>query len=216
MSKETEHKSPTQAGKVITIPTREEKEKTKKTHYLTYDDEPSKQKNEDFKLYNDEDIKRLYAVAVGRVRGVFKEWNECYNSGNNYPGALYKAFITKEQAGQFLILQRYNTTEEDIDSTGSLKPHQKTRPLFSSEAKIPIYSPTTSKSSRSARRKKTHFNELNVFPSLTHSQRNPKIGEEDKFSSGTSTNLVTSDLQAICPIENHHNLALLIDSGMFT
>lgn len=128
--------------------------------------EQSKEEYEDFELDHDEDIGRFYAVAVWRIRRVSREWNKCYNSTNKYTCALFKAFSTKEQADQFLVLQKYKNTEKDIVSTGSLNPHQKTRPLFSSVARILISSPTTSKSSRSTsrstRRKKAPFNKLTI------------------------------------------------------
>lgn len=35
---------------------------------------------------------KYYAVKVGKTTGIFETWEECQNSVNGYPGALYKSF----------------------------------------------------------------------------------------------------------------------------
>ena len=119
---------------------------------------------------------------MGRDRGIFKEWTKCNKSVHKYPGACYQSFGTKEEANKFLLIHRHNSTGEDIDSSESLKPYQKTRPLYSSIAKHTIYSPSTSTTSKNSRRRKTHFNELNLFPPLSNSQQNPTKEDEENFT----------------------------------
>lgn len=45
---------------------------------------------------------KYYAVKVGKITGVFDNWNECNSSVTGFPGAIYKSFKTKEEAEAFL------------------------------------------------------------------------------------------------------------------
>lgn len=49
-----------------------------------------------------------YAVASGRVTGVFLTWDECKESVINYKNAIYKKFATKEAAEEFIQLHSQN------------------------------------------------------------------------------------------------------------
>ena len=44
---------------------------------------------------------RFYAVRVGKTPGVYTTWNECKEQTNGYPGAIFKAFDSEEEANQF-------------------------------------------------------------------------------------------------------------------
>ena len=44
----------------------------------------------------------FYAVANGRIPGIFLNWNECNNSVKGYKNALYKKFDTREEAEYFI------------------------------------------------------------------------------------------------------------------
>lgn len=42
--------------------------------------------------------KKVYAVKKGKIVGIFRNWDECRDSVNGYPGAEYKSFFTEEEA----------------------------------------------------------------------------------------------------------------------
>ena len=42
--------------------------------------------------------KKYYAVKIGRVTGIFDNWDECKASVDSYSGADYKSFTTKQEA----------------------------------------------------------------------------------------------------------------------
>lgn len=46
--------------------------------------------------------KRFYAVAVGRVPGVYDTWAQAKNQVDAYPGAKYKGFETRQEAQDFV------------------------------------------------------------------------------------------------------------------
>ena len=43
----------------------------------------------------------FYAVANGRVNGVFRTWTECNNSVKDFKNAIYKKFVNEEDAIKF-------------------------------------------------------------------------------------------------------------------
>ena len=45
---------------------------------------------------------KVYAVRKGKKTGVFTSWDECSASVSGFPGAQYKGFSTKEEAGAWL------------------------------------------------------------------------------------------------------------------
>jgi ribonuclease HI len=46
---------------------------------------------------------KYYAVAVGRVTGVYNTWEECKVQTSGYSGAVFKSFSTSHEAQAFLI-----------------------------------------------------------------------------------------------------------------
>ncbi len=46
--------------------------------------------------------KKVYAVKVGRVPGLYSTWEECKRQVMGFSGAVYKGFEKKEEAEQFL------------------------------------------------------------------------------------------------------------------
>lgn len=45
---------------------------------------------------------KYYAVAKGRVKGIFTSWDECKSHVDRYPGAVYKSFTDRQEAQRFL------------------------------------------------------------------------------------------------------------------
>ena len=45
---------------------------------------------------------KVYAVRKGRKTGLFTSWESCEASVSGFPGAQYKGFSTKEEAGVWL------------------------------------------------------------------------------------------------------------------
>ena len=48
----------------------------------------------------------FYAVANGKTIGIFLNWSDCSNSVKGYKNAIYKKFDTKEQAEEFITLNK--------------------------------------------------------------------------------------------------------------
>lgn len=46
--------------------------------------------------------KNFYAVKNGRKTGIFKTWTECKMQIDHFAGALYKGFVTLEEAQEYL------------------------------------------------------------------------------------------------------------------
>ena len=46
--------------------------------------------------------KKFYAVKIGKTPGVYETWAECQNQINGFSGAVYKGFLTKEDAMAFV------------------------------------------------------------------------------------------------------------------
>lgn len=45
---------------------------------------------------------KYYAVKEGRCKGIFMTWAECQKQVTGFPGAVFKSFLTLEEAKQFL------------------------------------------------------------------------------------------------------------------
>lgn len=45
---------------------------------------------------------KFYAVKVGRTKGIFLTWDECKKNVDGYPNAIYKSFLSHEQAQAYL------------------------------------------------------------------------------------------------------------------
>jgi viroplasmin and RNaseH domain-containing protein len=54
-----------------------------------------------------------YAVANGKTNGIFLNWNDCFNSINNYSNAIYKKFNTKQEAENFILLNNNIIIKQD-------------------------------------------------------------------------------------------------------
>ncbi|GET85891.1 ribonuclease H1, putative [Leishmania tarentolae] len=54
----------------------------------------------------------FYAVAVGKARGIYSTWAQCSEQVTGYPGSVYKAFRTLDEARSFLAAH-------PLPSTGS-------------------------------------------------------------------------------------------------
>ena len=48
--------------------------------------------------------KKYYAVAKGRVAGIYLSWAECKKQIDHFSGAVYKSFPTEEEAKEFIEL----------------------------------------------------------------------------------------------------------------
>ena len=46
--------------------------------------------------------KKFYAVRKGKKTGIFYTWDECKAAVNGYSGAVYKSFLTEEEAQAYL------------------------------------------------------------------------------------------------------------------
>ncbi|MBQ5674178.1 MAG: RNase H1/viroplasmin domain-containing protein, partial [Lachnospiraceae bacterium] len=46
--------------------------------------------------------KKFYAVKKGKVPGVYDTWAECKSMVDGFSGAIYKSFLTLEEAKQFV------------------------------------------------------------------------------------------------------------------
>lgn len=44
----------------------------------------------------------FYAVKVGKQPGIYKTWDECKEQVSGFSGAVYKGFLTKKEAEEFL------------------------------------------------------------------------------------------------------------------
>lgn len=50
--------------------------------------------------------KKFYAVRKGKKTGIFNTWDECKEQVNGYSGAEYKSFTTKEEANEYIGLNK--------------------------------------------------------------------------------------------------------------
>jgi ribonuclease HI len=69
----------------------------------------------------------FYAVANGRIIGIFLNWNDCNNSVKGYKNAIYKKFSTKEEAENF-IQQEQKQEKQEQDQT--LNQEQENQPEY--------------------------------------------------------------------------------------
>ncbi|EEU48989.1 uncharacterized protein NECHADRAFT_75702 [Fusarium vanettenii 77-13-4] len=61
---------------------------------------PTTQLNSQYKVTSTR--MKFYAVAVGRITGVFTTWDETKPQVNGYSGAIHKSFKSREKAQEFL------------------------------------------------------------------------------------------------------------------
>ena len=57
--------------------------------------------------------KNFYAVKKGRKTGIFKTWAECKEQIDHFAGALYKGFVTLEEAQEYLGGNEKKTVEDN-------------------------------------------------------------------------------------------------------
>ncbi len=55
---------------------------------------------------------KFYAVKKGRSTGIFHTWDECKAQTAGYPGAVYKSFLTAQEAAEFLGWSGGNSQKE--------------------------------------------------------------------------------------------------------
>jgi len=58
--------------------------------------------------------KNYYAVKLGKNTGIFKTWSECKKQVNGFSGAIYKGFVTLNEAEEYLNL--FSETKDEIKS----------------------------------------------------------------------------------------------------
>lgn len=71
-------------------------------------------------------VKKFYAVKKGLVPGIYDTWDECKPTVNGYPGAVYKSFLTIEEAQDYLVNKEINVDENSenfayVDGSFNLK-----------------------------------------------------------------------------------------------
>ena len=59
--------------------------------------------------------KKFYAVKKGYQTGIFSTWAECQKQTQGFKGALFKSFLTKEEAQNYLNDQPQDTISEKND-----------------------------------------------------------------------------------------------------
>jgi ribonuclease HI len=57
-----------------------------------------------------------YAVANGRIPGIFRNWKDCSNSVKGYKNAQYKKFNTIEDANKFIQTINININKSNIET----------------------------------------------------------------------------------------------------
>lgn len=67
----------------------------------------------------------FYAVANGKTIGIFLHWNDCNNSVKGYKNALYKKFDTKEEADNFIRVNKNMNIQKDNNiNNHKIEPNQ--------------------------------------------------------------------------------------------
>lgn len=70
---------------------------------------------------------KFYAVKIGRETGIFTSWDDCKKQVMGYKGAVYKSFLTKEEAEQYLSgeqkinIEQYNGPIAYVDGSYDVK-----------------------------------------------------------------------------------------------
>lgn len=61
--------------------------------------------------------KKFYAVRKGKQEGIFTTWEECRKQVHGFPGAIYKSFLTLEEAKAFLDPEAEGTAQSaDVEA----------------------------------------------------------------------------------------------------
>lgn len=59
-------------------------------------------------------MKKFYAVRTGKNTGVFSSWDECKKNVDGFPSAVYKSFLSYEEAENFVMNKK--TISEPIEN----------------------------------------------------------------------------------------------------
>lgn len=57
---------------------------------------------------------KYYAVAAGRVPGIYETWADCEAQVKGFPGALFKGFPDKKDAEAFLSVTADRKQQEEL------------------------------------------------------------------------------------------------------
>lgn len=57
--------------------------------------------------------KKFYAVKIGKTPGVYETWVECQNQINGFSGAVYKGFMTREEADAFIGMENNSAGRQE-------------------------------------------------------------------------------------------------------
>lgn len=63
--------------------------------------------------------KKYYAVAKGRLTGIFTSWDECKKQVDGFSAPIYKSFKSLEEAKEFLDKNMASTNSDRIALFGS-------------------------------------------------------------------------------------------------
>lgn len=58
--------------------------------------------------------KKYYAVKEGRIPGIYNSWSECEEQVKGFSGAVYKSFLTLDEASNFINGNINNEVDKDI------------------------------------------------------------------------------------------------------
>ena len=64
----------------------------------------------------------FYAVANGRIKGIFTDWNSCLESVKGYRNALYKKFDSEEEAKIYIELNNIISENPPIEVATTIPP----------------------------------------------------------------------------------------------
>ena len=196
---QSKHNNTIQIETPMIFPEKKEEEESQQddllNRYLEQDDSIS-----DIEIV-DEGIKMYYAVAAGRETGVFTSWSAAQNATNGYSGVCQKKFKTRREAENFVRMNEVRRRAEP--PTNSKQKMISLNKTYKEAAKYKPMSPTHSQTSE---------NELiTQYGQLTHSQQDP-IPQEGKDMTKENKDS-NQKYYAICPLEHHERLGILISMG---
>ena len=62
--------------------------------------------------------RKYYAVKVGKIPGIYNTWSECEKMVKGYKGAIYKSFLTLDEAKSFLGEETSYLNKNESNSDG--------------------------------------------------------------------------------------------------
>lgn len=93
--------------------------------------------------------KKYYAVASGKIPGIYDTWDECKEQVYGYKGAKYKSFTSLDAAKNFLKINQ-GQTKEEIQSNADEKPKRKIKKNTEEKSEIIPFDIISSLDSKSA------------------------------------------------------------------